>query len=169
MRRSLARALLATSCAWLTTACHLSWCDQARNATFTGRLGDSTVAVGFLPTVPGGTDFALDQFIESNHVDNHITAKVNFSSFADSVALVRLTSAADPERATIISFDKTKGTQSGSVFTLDVRTPDRAAFEKVWSVFINGNGLLEVQPHQGQAVRARLKVLQSHDLHDVCT
>jgi hypothetical protein len=147
-------------------------CDKTRSASFTGRLGDSTVAAGFMATVPGGTELSISEFDpKATHrtQSNSFNADVNFSTFADSVAFLRVSDFHDAARTPIISFAKTQGTRSGSVFRLDAVTDDVETFEKVWNVLTKGDGMLEVQPHQGQIARARLKPLEVKGWGNYCT
>jgi hypothetical protein len=165
------RALTLLAVCLLPAACS---CDTTRSASFTGRLGDSTIAVGFLPTVPGGTDLSLGEFNPKATHRTHsrrISAKVNVSTFADSVAFLRVSDFNDAARAPIVSFAKSRGTRSGDLFQLpDIfMNDDSASFEKLWNVLTKGDGMLEVQPHQGQIVRARLKPLDVKGWHNFCT
>lgn len=161
-------AVLAAGC--FTAACN---CDARRTATFTGRLGDSTVAAGFFPTVPGGLDLSLGEFnpiAASRSSTRRVSAKVNYSTFADSVLSLRVSDFNDAARTPIVSFAKSKGTQSGSVFVLDYSiVDDSASFEKLWNVLAKGDGMLEVQPHQGAITRARVKPLAVGGWQDFCT
>lgn len=153
----------------LTAACD---CDQVRSATFTGHLGDSTIAVGFFPTVPGGTEVSVSEFNpKATHrtQSNSFRAKVNFSTFADSVAFIRVSDFNDAARIPIVSFAKSLGSRSADVFQLERGSDDLETFEKLWNVLAKGDGMLEVQPHQGQIVRARLKPLDVHGWHNYCT
>jgi hypothetical protein len=140
-----------------------------RDASYTGHLGDSTVAVGFLPTVPGGLDFNLSEGTSRGGVYWWVSAKVDISTFADSVLAIRISDYNDPGRAPIVTLSKTKGRRTGSLFEIIFAPTDTTGWSQVWDVLAKGDGMFEVQPHQGQIVRARLKPLSVGGWRDLCT
>lgn len=105
----------------------------------------------------------------SGSSDIRLNAKVNFETFADSVAFLRLTNIDDPTRKPIASFGKTQGKRTGSVFELQYVSVSAEALDSLWQVFTNGKGMLEIQPHQGPIVRALLQPLNVSGMRDQCT
>jgi hypothetical protein len=168
MQRSRSHALLAClGTAFLAAGCD---CEKTRSATFTGHLGDSTVAVGIMTTAPGGMDVSLGQFDGKRYDDNTVHVRVNFSTFADSVSIIRLADFNDPARTPIVSFGKNIGAWVGTTgFELTGLVEDLPTFQMLWDVFAKGDGLVEVVPHQGAPVRARIKPLAVGGWGNYCT
>ena len=90
-----------------------------------------------------------------------LVVKVNYATFADSLLKLQFTDFNDPTRTPILSLSKTAGSQSASVFDVNHHPYGEQLNLELWDVLLKGDGMLEVVPHQGEIVRARLKVLNN--------
>jgi hypothetical protein len=160
-----AASLLVLAAALSTTACR---CQSGRSVDFTGRLGDSTTAAGFTIAANGGIEMWFSEYLGEAYDTRYMDAQVNVATFADSVLWFRLFDFSDATRTPLMTFNKAKGRHTGSVFHLNISI-DSANFRRTYEVFEAGDGVIEIEPHMGQKVRARIKVLNRTPMHDICT
>ena len=129
-----------------TTACH-GECYTVRSADASGRFGDTLVAVSGARGQPGTALLRINEQIFSNRAERYADIDFQAPSTIDTVSLVRLTFASDPNR-----IPRHTETRKGIVVISD------GLFETLFVRLATEDVLFEVVGKNGTVVKALLNL-----------